>query len=96
MSIDFEVGSIRSTGDSALAAAADDAIPAAMAIAMQRVLERHMAYNWVWTDEIRCRGCNASLSVPFLASTRANADLVFEAHRSREWAALLAGTAAGS
>jgi len=93
MSIDFEVGSIRRTGESACVAAAD-VIAVAIATAMHSVLDRHAAYNWVCTDEIRCRGCNASLPVPFLASTRANADLVFEAHRTREVQTLLA-TGAG-
>ena len=90
MSIDIEVGSICSTGDSARFGAAADVIATAIAATMQSVLERHVAYNWVWTDEIRCRGCNASLPIPFLASTRSNADRVFEAHRSAEVEALLA------
>ncbi|BCW54488.1 hypothetical protein OUO20_06240 [Arthrobacter sp. FX8] len=90
MSIDTEVGSIHSTGDAALVTAAANAITTAVATAMQSVLERHAAYNWVWTDEIRCRGCGASLPIPYLSSTRANADLVFEAHRSAEVGTLLA------
>lgn len=90
MSIDIEVGSIRSTGDSAPFGAAAGVIASAITAAMQSVLERHAAYNWVWTDEIRCRGCNASLPIPFLASTRANADSVFDAHRSAQVEALLA------
>lgn len=94
MSIDTEVGSIHNTGDAALVAAAANAITTAIAAAMQGVLERHAAYNWVWTDEIRCRGCGASLAIPYLSSTRANADLVFEAHRSAEVGALL-GTGSG-
>ncbi|WP_235010580.1 hypothetical protein [Arthrobacter sp. SLBN-112] len=90
MSIDIEVGSICSTGDSARFGPAADVIATAIAATMQSVLERHVAYNWVWTDEIRCRGCNASLPIPFLASTRSNADRVFEAHRLAEVEALLA------
>lgn len=56
MSIGIEIGAGLSDEDATHFAAVSDAITAAM----QRVRERHPAYNWVWTDEIRCRGCNAS------------------------------------
>jgi Ni,Fe-hydrogenase I small subunit len=86
MSIDIEIGSSLSNEDAAhLAARA-----AAITTAMQRAEERHSGYSWVWTDEIRCRGCNASLDIPVLASTNANADKAFQSHLAAELDALLA------
>ncbi|WP_104044878.1 hypothetical protein [Arthrobacter sp. ZGTC412] len=86
MSIDIEIGSSLSNEDAAHFAAKT----AAITTAMQRVRERHPAYSWVWTDEIRCRGCNASLDIPILASTNANADRAFQAHQAAQLDALLA------
>lgn len=86
MSIDIEIGSGLSNEDAAHFAART----AAITTAMQRIQERHPAYSWVWTDEIRCRGCNASLDIPMLASTDANADKAFQAHQSAQLDALLA------
>jgi hypothetical protein len=86
MSIDIEIGSSLSNEDAAHFAARTEAITTAM----QQVRERHAAYSWVWTDEIRCRGCNASLDIPVLASTSVNADKAFEAHLSAQLDALLA------
>ncbi|MBX7444944.1 MULTISPECIES: hypothetical protein [unclassified Arthrobacter] len=80
MSIDIEIGSGLSDGDAAHFAAKTEVITTAM----QRVQESHPAYSWVWTDEIRCRGCNASLDIPFIASTNANADRAFKAHQSAQ------------
>jgi hypothetical protein len=52
--------------------------------AMQQVWELHPAYSWVGTDEIRCRGCNAGLDIPSLASTNANAEKAFRAHQTAQ------------
>jgi hypothetical protein len=94
MSIDIEIGSGLSNEDTAHFAART----AEITTAMQLVQQRHAAYSWVWTDEIRCRGCNASLDIPVLASTNANADKAFQAHQSAQLDALLAneGTATAS
>ena len=92
MSIDIEIGSGLSNEDAAHFAATTEAITTAM----QQVQERHPAYSWVWTHEIRCRGCHASLDIPALASTKANADKAFQAHQSAEldaWPAANPGTA---
>jgi hypothetical protein len=86
MSIDIEIGSSLSNEDAAHFAAKT----AAITIAMQCVREGHPAYSWVWTDEIRCRGCNATLDIPILASTNANADRAFQAHQAAELDAVLA------
>lgn len=86
MSIDIEIGSGLSNEDAAHFAATTEAITTAM----QQVRERHPAYNWVWTHEIRCQGCRASLDVPALASTNANADKAFQAHQSAQLDAWLA------
>ncbi|TLM81706.1 hypothetical protein FDW83_14885 [Pseudarthrobacter sp. NamE2] len=86
MSIDIGIGMSLSNGDATLFAAKSEAITTAM----QRVREGHPAYSWVWTDEIRCRGCDARLDIPVLASTRASADRAFQAHQSAELDALLA------
>lgn len=85
MSIDIVIGSSLSNEDAAHFAAKTNVITTAM----QRVRESHPAYSWVWTDEIRCRGCNASLEIPILASTNANADKAFQAHQSAQLDALL-------
>jgi hypothetical protein len=87
MSIDIEIGSGLSNEDAAHFAAKTEAVT----IAMQRVQEEHAAYSWAWTDEIRCRGCNTSLDIPILASTKANADKAFQAHQAAELDVLLAG-----
>ena len=86
MSIDIEIGTSLSDEDAAHFAAKKAAITAAM----QRVQDQHAAYSWVWTDEIRCRGCSASIDVPPLASADANADKAFRAHQSARLDALLA------
>ncbi|MDQ0823621.1 Ni,Fe-hydrogenase I small subunit [Arthrobacter sp. V4I6] len=86
MSIDIEIGTSLSNEDAAHFAAKTEAIIAAM----QRVREQHAAYSWVWTDEIRCRGCSASLDIPLLASTNANADKAFQAHQFAQLDAVLA------
>lgn len=86
MSIDIEIGSSLSNEDAAHFAAETEAITTAM----QQVRAQHAAYSWVWTDEIRCRGCNASLDIPILASTKANADKAFQAHQSAQLDASLA------
>ncbi|ADX71299.1 hypothetical protein Asphe3_00800 [Pseudarthrobacter phenanthrenivorans Sphe3] len=86
MSIDIEIGTSLSNEDAAHFAAKTEAITSAM----QRVREQHAAYSWVRTDEIRCRGCSASLDVPRLASTKASADKAFQAHQSAQLDALLA------
>jgi hypothetical protein len=86
MSIDIEIGSSLSNEDAAHFAAKTEVITTAM----QRVREAHAAYSWAWTDEIRCRGCNASLDIPLLASTIANADKAFQAHQAAQLDALLA------
>ena len=85
MSIDIEIGSSLSNEDAEHFAAQT----AAITIAMQQVRELHSAYSWVWTDEIRCRGCNASLEIPILASTNANADKALAAHQAAQLDALL-------
>lgn len=84
MSIGIGIGKSLSN-DGAAHAAKTDAVTAAL----QRVWEGHPAYSWVWTDEIRCRGCDARLEIPVLASTRASADKAFKAHQSAELDALL-------
>lgn len=86
MSIDIEIGSSLSNEDAAHFAAKTEVITATM----QQVRALHAAYSWVWTDEIRCRGCNASLDIPILASTNANADKALAAHQAAELDALLA------
>lgn len=85
MSIDIEIGNSLSNEDAAHFAAETEVITTAM----QRVQEAHAAYSWAWTDEIRCRGCNASLYIPPLDSTKANADKAFQAHQSAQLDALL-------
>ncbi|MHC6594268.1 hypothetical protein [Arthrobacter sp. C152] len=95
MSIDIEIGSGLSNEDAAHFAATTEAITTAM----QLVQASHPAYSWVWTHEIRCRGCHASLDIPALASTKANADKAFEAHQSAQmdaWLATDSGTAGRS
>ncbi|GAB5077143.1 hypothetical protein [Arthrobacter sp. AD-310] len=87
MSIDIEIGSSLSNEDAAHFAAKAEAITTAM----QQVRDLHPAYSWVWTDEIRCRGCNASLEIPLLASTNANADKALAAHQSAQLDVFLAG-----
>ncbi|WP_458781264.1 hypothetical protein [Arthrobacter sp. D3-16] len=91
MSIDIEIGSSLSNEDAAHFAAKTEAITTAM----QQVQAQHAAYSWVWTDEIRCRGCNASLDIPILASTNANADKALQAHQSAQLDALLAAGGGG-
>ncbi|MET1086762.1 MAG: hypothetical protein ABWY04_06530 [Arthrobacter sp.] len=93
MSIDIEIGSGLSNEDAAHFAART----AVITTAMQRIQELHAGYSWVWTDEIRCRGCNASLDIPVLASTNANADKAFQTHQAAQLDALLAadGIASG-
>ncbi|WP_104043916.1 hypothetical protein [Arthrobacter sp. ZGTC412] len=86
MSIDIEIGTSLSGEDAAHFAAKTETITAAM----RRVQEWHAAYSWVWTDEIRCRGCNASLDIPMLASTNANADKAFQAHQAAQLDGILA------
>jgi Ni,Fe-hydrogenase I small subunit len=86
MSIDIEFGTSLNNEDAAHLAATTEAITSAM----QRVREQHAAYSWVWTDEIRCRGCNASLDIPLLASTKMNADKAFQEHQAVQLDALLA------
>ncbi|MGP4030880.1 hypothetical protein [Pseudarthrobacter sp. 1C304] len=83
MSID--IGLTLSSEDEAYFAAQTEAVTAAM----QQVRRLHPAYNWVQTDEIRCRGCNGSLGIPPLASTNANADKAFLAHRAAQVDAIL-------
>jgi Ni,Fe-hydrogenase I small subunit len=85
MTINAEIGSLFSDEESTAFAAQAEAITSAM----EDVAERHPAYSWVWTDEIRCRGCSASLEIPLLASTAANADKAFQAHVSAELDTLL-------
>ena len=80
LSIDIEIGSGLSNEDAAHLAGRT----AAVTTAMQLVQERHAAYSWVWTDEIRCRGCNASLDIAILASTDANADKAFREHQAAQ------------
>jgi hypothetical protein len=86
MSIDIGIGNSLSNEDAEHFAAKTAAITSAM----REVRELHAAYSWVWTDEIRCRGCNASLEIPILASTNANADKALAAHQAAELDALLA------
>ncbi|WP_258805896.1 hypothetical protein [Pseudarthrobacter sp. NS4] len=86
MSIDIEIGTSLSNEVAAHFAARTQAITEAM----QWVQERHAAYSWVWTDEIRCRGCNASLDIPLLESTNAKADKAFQAHQFAQLDAILA------
>ena len=86
MSIDIEIGSGLSNEDAAHLAGRT----AAVTTAMQLVQERHAAYSWVWTDEIRCRGCNASLDIAILASTDANADKAFREHQAAQLDVMLA------
>lgn len=58
---------------------------------MDRVLQQHPGYAWVWTDQIRCRGndCGQDLEIPLLKSTKITADRIFEAHRSEHLNAFL-------
>lgn len=86
MSIDIGIGSSLSSEDAAHFVATTEAITSAL----QQVREIHSAYSWVWTHEIRCRGCHARLEIPVLASTKANADKAFSAHQSAELDAALA------
>ena len=86
MSIGIEIGSGLSNEDAAHFAATTEAITTAM----QQVQERHPAYSWVWTHEIRCRGCHAAMDIPALASTKANADKAFGTHQTAQLEALLA------
>jgi hypothetical protein len=88
MSIDIEIGNSLSNEDADHFAAKTAAITSGM----QQVRDLHAAYSWVWTDEIRCRGCNASLEIPILASTNANADKALAAHQAAELDALLTTT----
>ncbi|MEV7635488.1 hypothetical protein AB0N71_04820 [Pseudarthrobacter enclensis] len=92
MSIDIGIGTSLSNGDAAHFALQAEAITAAS----QQVRISHPAYSWVWTHEIRCRGCNAALEIPVLASTKANADRAFAAHQSAQLDALLAADGFGS
>jgi hypothetical protein len=85
MSIDIGIGTSLSGEDAAHFAAKGEAITTAL----RQVREQHPAYNWVCTYEIRCRGCNARLGVPLLASTKANADKAFQTHQSAELDAIL-------
>ena len=62
----------------------------AVTAARQQVRQLHLAYSWVGTDEIRCRGCNAGLDIPSIASTNANADKAFRAHQTAQVDAMLA------
>lgn len=57
--------------------------------AMDAVAKAHGAYNWVWTDEIACRGCGARLEIPLLKSTNAVADSALERHRQEQLRVLL-------
>lgn len=58
---------------------------------MDRVLQQHPGYAWVWTDQIRCRGndCGQDLEIPLLKSTQITEDRIFEAHRSAHLNAFL-------
>ncbi|WP_190243069.1 hypothetical protein [Arthrobacter globiformis] len=85
----IDIGLILSHEDEANFAAQTEAVTAAM----QQVRELHPAYSWVGTDEIRCRGCNAGLDIPPLASTNANADKAFRAHQTAQLDAMLAADA---
>lgn len=80
MSIDIEFGNIISSADAQHLAATADKVTSAM----HQVEQHHTDYSWVRTDEIRCRGCRASLDVPVLASNKTNADLAFERHLAAE------------
>ncbi|PNH85639.1 hypothetical protein [Arthrobacter sp. AFG20] len=82
----IDIGLILSHEDEAHFAAQTEAVTAAM----QQVRKLHPAYSWVGTDEIRCRGCNAGLDIPSLASTNANADKAFRAHQAAQVDAMLA------
>ncbi|MBT2547845.1 hypothetical protein [Arthrobacter sp. ISL-65] len=82
----IDIGLILSQEDEAHFAAHTEAVTAAM----QQVRKLHPAYSWVGTDEIRCRGCNAGLDIPSLASTNANADKAFRAHQTAQIDAMLA------
>lgn len=57
------------------------AITEAVRDGMAKIKEYHPAYNWVWTDEIECRGCRDRLEIPPLKSTSPVADRVFEDHQ---------------
>jgi hypothetical protein len=85
----IEIGLILSHEDEAHFAAQTEAVTAAM----QQVRKLHPAYSWMGTDEIRCRGCNAGLDIPSLASTNANADKAFRAHQTDQVDATLAADA---
>lgn len=82
----IDIGLILSHEDEAHFAAQTEAVIAAR----QQVRKLHLAYSWVGTDEIRCRGCNAGLDIPSLASTNANADKAFRAHQTAQVDAMLA------
>lgn len=58
---------------------------------MDRVLQQHPGYSWVWTDQIRCRGndCGQDLEIPLMRSTQVTADRIFESHRSAHLDAFL-------
>jgi hypothetical protein len=85
----IDTGLILSHEDEAHFAAQTEAVTAAM----QQARKLHPAYSWVGTDEIRCRGCNAGLDIPCLASTNANADKAFQAHQTAEGDAMLCAEA---
>jgi len=85
----IDIGLILSHEDEAHFAAQTEPVTAAM----QQVWKLHPAYSWVGTDEIRCRGCNAGLDIPSLASTNANADKAFRAHQRAQADAMLAADA---
>ncbi|WP_395400521.1 hypothetical protein ACHMXB_17805 [Arthrobacter sp. UC242_113] len=80
----IDIGRILSHEDETHFEAQTEAVTAAM----QQVRKLHPAYSWVGTDEIRCRGCNAGLDIPSLASTNANAEKAFRAHQTAQVDAL--------
>ena len=80
----IDIGRILSHEDGTHFEAQTEAVTAAM----QQVRKLHPAYSWVGTDEIRCRGCNAGLDIPSLASTNANAEKAFRAHQTAQVDAL--------
>jgi hypothetical protein len=85
----IDIGLILSHEDEAHFAAQTEAVTAAM----QQARKLHPAYSWVGTDEIRCRGCNAGLDIPSLASTNTNADKAFQAHQRAQADAMLSAEA---
>jgi hypothetical protein len=85
----IDTGLILSHEDEASFAAQSEAVTAAT----HQIRKLHPAYSWVGTDEIRCRGCNAGLDIPSLASTNANADKAFQAHQTAQAEAMLAANA---